>query len=63
APLAEVSRHPTNPNVFGLKNASSGRWVATTADGAVKDVEPGKSIVLAGGTRIAFGRQTGELVQ
>jgi DNA-binding helix-hairpin-helix protein with protein kinase domain len=60
-PLAEVTRHPTNPNARGLKNVSSGRWVATTADGTVKDVEPGKSIVLAAGTKIAFGRQTGEI--
>jgi serine/threonine protein kinase len=63
APLAEVARHPTNPGVLGLKNTSGTRWVATTADGTVKDVEPGKSIVLAGGTKIAFGRQTGELRQ
>jgi serine/threonine protein kinase len=61
APVAEVTRHPTNRHVLGLKNLSDGRWVATTADGAVKDVEPGKSIVLAKGTRIAFGRLTGEI--
>jgi DNA-binding helix-hairpin-helix protein with protein kinase domain len=61
APLAEVTRHPTNPNVRGLKNLSPGRWVATTVDGTLKDVEPGKSIVLTAGTKIAFGRQTGEI--
>ena len=61
APVAEVTRHPTNRHILGLKNLSDGRWVATTAEGAVKDVEPGKSIVLAKGTRIAFGRLTGEI--
>jgi serine/threonine protein kinase len=61
APLAEVSRHPQNPSVWGLRNLSEGRWVATTADGSTKDVEPGKSIVLAKGTKIAFGRLTGEI--
>lgn len=61
SPLAEVVRHPTNVNVWGLRNLSAGRWVATTAEGAMKEVEPGKSIVLAKGTKIAFGRLTGEL--
>jgi eukaryotic-like serine/threonine-protein kinase len=61
SPLAEVARHPSNPNIFGLRNLSAGRWVATTADGVMKDVDPGKSIVLAKGTTIAFGRLTGEL--
>lgn len=61
APVAEVARHPSNPSVRGLKNLSSTRWVATTEGGTMKDVDPGKSIVLAAGTKIAFGRQSGEI--
>jgi hypothetical protein len=47
--------------VFGLKNTSDSRWTATTEGGVMKDIDPGKSIVLARGTKIAFGRQTGEI--
>jgi serine/threonine protein kinase len=61
APIAEVVPHPTSPNVFGLKNTSDSRWTATTEGGVMKDIDPGKSIVLARGTKIAFGRQTGEI--
>ncbi len=59
--VAEVTKHPVNPNTWGLKNLGSGRWVATTVDGAIREVEPGKSIVLATGTKIAFGKLTGEV--
>jgi len=61
APIAEVVRHPTNQSVLGLKNLTEGRWTATTADGSMKDIEPGKSIVLSPRTQIAFGRQSGEI--
>ena len=61
APIAEVVPHPTSPNVLGLKNISDSRWTATTEGGVMKDIDPGKSIVLARGTTIAFGRQTGEI--
>jgi hypothetical protein len=60
APVAEVTQHPTSPNVWGLKNLSSHKWVSTSADGVVRDVEPGKSVSLAIGTRINFGRVEGE---
>ena len=60
-PVAEVSRHPTNPNIWGLKNLSDRRWTITTADGAMKDIEPNKSLTLAVGTKINFGQVTGEI--
>lgn len=58
-PVAEVSRHPANPNTWGLKNVGTGHWVATTAEGVNREVAPGKSIVLAGGTQITLGKVTG----
>lgn len=61
APVAEVARHPTMPNVWGLKNVSGNKWVVTTADGAVRDVEPGRSVTLAVGTKIKFGKAEGEV--
>lgn len=53
--MAEVSRHPSNPNILGIKNLSPTRWVLTSADGTAHDVEPGKSIRLDNGVRIDFG--------
>lgn len=57
--LAEVTRHPTDPNLWGLKNLGSAKWVATLPDGSLRDVEPGRSVPLATGTRIGFGRAEG----
>lgn len=61
APVAAVAQHPANPNLWGLKNTSQNKWVITSADGAVKDVEPGKSVSLTVGTKIQFGKIVGEI--
>jgi hypothetical protein len=60
-PLATVTRHPTEPNIWGLKNLSRQNWSATNTRGEVKDVLPGRSVTLAVGTRINFGRAEGEI--
>jgi serine/threonine protein kinase len=60
-PLAEVTRHPSEPDVWGLRNLSRQNWSATTGRGEVKDVGPGRSVTLAVGTRINFGRTEGEI--
>nr|MDQ3373725.1 serine/threonine protein kinase [Acidobacteriota bacterium] len=60
-PVAEVSIHPTNPNIWGLKNLSKDRWVVNAVDGSVRDVEPGRSATLAVGNRIQFGKAEGEI--
>ena len=59
--VAAVVAHPQLPNVWGLKNTSPHKWVALTAAGAVSDVEPGRSVTLAVGTRIQFGKIEGEI--
>jgi serine/threonine protein kinase len=59
--VAEVSRHPTNPNLWGLKNKSNTKWVSTLPDGTVRDVEPERSVPLALGTKIQFGKVEGEI--
>ncbi len=61
APVAAVAQHPSNPNLWGLKNVSTNKWVITSAGGAVKDVEPGKSVSLTVGTKIQFGNIEGEI--
>jgi DNA-binding helix-hairpin-helix protein with protein kinase domain len=60
-PIAEVTRHPKDPNLWGLKNRGREKWVVTVADGSFKDVEPGRSVALARGTRINFGKVEGEI--
>jgi serine/threonine protein kinase len=61
APVAEVAVHPTNPSVWGLKNVSTNKWVITAVDGSIKDVEPERSVTLAVGTKIQFGKMEGEI--
>ncbi len=59
-PVAAVSRHPTNPALWGLQNVSPEKWVISGADG-VKVVAPGRNVTLAPGIRINFGRVEGEV--
>jgi serine/threonine protein kinase len=62
APVACVNRHPKNPDLWGLKNLSSEPWSFQTAsDPAPVPVPPGRSVTLAAGTRINFGKSEGEL--
>jgi DNA-binding helix-hairpin-helix protein with protein kinase domain len=60
-PVAAVTGHPTTPGVWGIKNLSAEKWVSTTADGRMKDVETGRSVTLAAGTRIHFGKKEAEI--
>jgi eukaryotic-like serine/threonine-protein kinase len=60
-PVAQVSRNPNDPSIWGLQNCSDVKWVITRADGSIKEVEPGRSITLAVGTRINFGKTEGEI--
>jgi eukaryotic-like serine/threonine-protein kinase len=59
-PSAAVSRHPSDLRIWGLKNLSDEKWVVAGADGT-RDVGPGRSVTLAMGTRIQFGRSEGEI--
>jgi len=60
-PVAAVIHHPKDPSIWGLKNLSNEKWIITTADGAIKDVEPGRSVTLAVGTKVNFGKTEGEI--
>ncbi|MDQ3257857.1 MAG: serine/threonine protein kinase, partial [Acidobacteriota bacterium] len=59
--VASVAQHPTNKNIWGLKNLTNEKWVVTTADGDVRDVEANRSVTLSVGTRIHFGEAEGEI--
>ena len=60
-PWAAVQRHPQQPDVWGLKNLSSVKWVSTAPDGTIRDVEPGRSVSLATGVKVNFGSVEGEI--
>ncbi len=60
-PVAKVMRHPTDKKIWGLKNLAQDKWVITTPDGVIKDVDPGKSVTLQVGVRINFGKIEGEI--
>ena len=60
-PVAAVTQHPTDSRIWGLKNVSGEKWVITTSDGKMRDVEPGRSVTLAVGTKINFGKVEGEI--
>ena len=60
--IAELSRNPSNPNVWGLKNMSDRSWQVTKIDGTAIEVSPGKNVALGNGIRINFGRTEGEIL-
>ena len=61
APVAEVSQHPQNPQIWGLRNLSAQRWTSQNADGQVNEIEPGQTVTLSSGLRIQFGSREGEV--
>ena len=63
-PAAAVTRHPRDPQVWGLQNLTAEKWTVAARDGAgggTRDVPPGRSVTVASGTRIHFGRVEGEI--
>lgn len=60
-PQAAMTQHPTDKNIWGLKNLSADKWSITAVDGSVKEVEPGRSVTVATGTKINFGKVEGEI--
>jgi hypothetical protein len=61
-PVAEIAQHPSNPDIWGLRNLSDEKWVITTDGGQTfRDVPPGRSVTLAVGTQINFGKKEGDI--
>jgi eukaryotic-like serine/threonine-protein kinase len=61
SPIADVSHHPSNPAVLGLRNMTAGAWTLTRPDGSIVDVPPGRSAPIVSGNEINFGPVTGEI--
>lgn len=59
--VAEVTHHPQDNHMIGLKNLSAKPWRATLPDGGQRTIDLGQSIKLVVGTRIQFGPVEGEI--
>ncbi len=57
--VAEVTQHPNNPSLWGLKNLTGDSWNVKFADGSVKSVPPRKNAPLSPGNEIQFGKTEG----
>jgi DNA-binding helix-hairpin-helix protein with protein kinase domain len=60
-PIAEVNQHPQDPSIWGLRNLSDEKWVISTDESSMQDVEPGRNVRLAVGIKINFGKKVGEI--
>lgn len=60
-PVAQVTQHPTNPSIWGLKNLTEKKWAVTKPDNTMQEIEPGRSVALVNGTKIHFGQTQGEI--
>lgn len=59
-PVAEVARHPTNAQLWGLRNVGDSAWTIA-ADGEVRPVPPGRSVSIVAGAQINFGSAEGQI--
>lgn len=53
--VGEVSANPSDPSVVGLKNLSQQPWEVTLADGARRELAPGRSIRIEAGMKLKIG--------
>jgi serine/threonine protein kinase len=60
-PIAELSQHPSNPNLWGLKNLTKKSWQVIKKDGTSLEILSGKNVPIGNGVIINFGRVDGEI--
>jgi RsiW-degrading membrane proteinase PrsW (M82 family) len=59
--VGEVTTHPSDPSILGLRNLSIGSWIAMTPTGESREIPAGKTIRLSPGTTVQFGKIHGEV--
>lgn len=55
SPIGSVAKHPTHPDVWGLKNTSEKDWKRISSNGKSRLVLPGATLLLETGIKIIFG--------
>jgi len=58
---AQISRHTQVPGAWGLTNVGPSTWSAAFPDGAIRPVEPGRTVGLIPGLRVNFGSAVGRI--
>ncbi len=56
--VAEVTAHPQDPALLGLKNLSQQAWAVTLVDGTRRELAAGRSIKLEAGMTLVIGELT-----
>ena len=59
--IAEVRINPADASILGLANLSGQTWSAIMPDGSSRRIDSGRTVRLAKGTRIDFGKLRGEV--
>jgi serine/threonine protein kinase len=58
---AVVERHPTKPEIIGLRNAGARAWQVQLPDGGTATVPPGNTMRVLNGAVIQFGSVSGQV--
>lgn len=61
--VAAVQQHPTEPNIWGLKNLTGQSWSCTTQAGGLVEIPSGRSLTLAPGVKVHFGNTEAMVTQ
>lgn len=59
--IGRMTRHPTNPDLWGLKNCTTNQWKGVKPDGSRVGIDPGRTIALSKGLVIDFGQAKAEI--
>jgi RsiW-degrading membrane proteinase PrsW (M82 family) len=59
--VAEVQTNPNDPSVLGIKNRSTAPWIVVSADGARRELAPGRTTRIVRGTRVELGDAVAEI--
>lgn len=59
--IGDLTQHPKDPSVWGLRNQGSTPWTATAPDGGMKEIAPQRSVSLTAGMKLNIGGATAEI--
>ncbi len=57
--VGKISRHPQNPNRWGLTNISGDNWTLYKVNGETAVIGPGRTAPLQSGAKVNFGAVEG----
>jgi hypothetical protein len=59
---AAVEKHPSRPDILGLRNLTDANWEASFPNQATHTVAPGQAVRIAADARIRFGKLSGTVI-